>query len=213
MHTLLLNADLSPLRVAPWTTAVELLFEGKAYTVEPYAERFVRSERLAIPWPAVAALKRYTPVRPRVKFSPRMVILRDSARCSYCGVRPQRPDGTADLRALTLDHVVPRAQARNGAVFLPWSRKWVNVTCWENGTTACAPCNARKDDRAPDQAGMTLRAVPRVPTQSDVMRMAVAKLRRVPAEWLAYLPETTIALVGGLAGSEAPAASTSRALR
>jgi len=196
-HTLLLNADLSPLRVVPWTNAVELLFEEKAYTVEAYAGEFVRSAHLAIPWPAVIALKRYTQVRPRVKFSPRMVILRDGARCAYCGVQPRRSDGTADLRALTLDHVVPRAQAKNGKVFLPWNRKWVNVTCWENGAAACKACNSRKDDRTPEQAGMVLRAIPRIPTQGDVLRMAVSKLRRIPEEWVAYLPESTLALVGG----------------
>ncbi len=196
-QSLLLNADLSPLRVVPWTNAVELLFEQKVYTVEAYAGEHVRSQRLAIPWPAVVALKRYTQVRARVKFSPRAVILRDGARCSYCGVSPRRGDGSADLRALSLDHVVPRAHAKAGQVFLPWSRKWVNVTCWENSTTACKACNARKDDRTPDQAGMVLRAIPRVPTQGDVLRMMVSKLRSVPAEWLDYLPESTRTLVGG----------------
>lgn len=196
-HTLQLNADLSPLRVIPWTNAMELIFEEKAYTVEAYAGEFVRSQRLAVPWPAVIALKRYTQIRPRVKFSPRMVILRDGARCAYCGAQPRRHDGTADLRALTLDHVVPRAQAKDGRVYLPWSRKWVNVTCWENGAAACRACNSRKDDRTPEQAGMTLRAVPRTPTQSDVLRMAISRLRSVPNEWVAYLPESTLSLVGG----------------
>ena len=196
-QTLLLNADLSPLRIVPWTSAVELLFEQKAYTVEAYEGEYVRSQRLAIPWPAVVALKRYTQVRPRVKFSPRMVVLRDGARCAYCGVQPRRADGTADLKALTLDHVVPRAHAKDGKVFLPWSRKWVNVTCWENGAAACRSCNARKDDRTPDQAGMALRAIPRIPTQGDVLRIMVSKLRTVPETWLAYLPETTRTLIGG----------------
>lgn len=195
--TLQLNADLSPLRVTPWTSAMELIFEGKAYTVEAYEGEFVRSERLAVPWPAVIALKRYAHVRPRVKFSPRMVILRDGARCAYCGVQPRRADGSVDLRALTLDHVVPRAHAKNGAVYLPWSRKWVNVTCWENGAAACRACNSRKDARTPEQADMTLRAVPRVPTQQDVLRMAVSRLRDVPPQWVPYLPEATLSLVGG----------------
>lgn len=44
---------------------------------------------------------------------------------------------------------------------------------------------------------MVLRATPRIPTQGDVLRMAVSKTRRVPAEWEAYLPEATRALVGG----------------
>lgn len=194
-QTLLLNADLSPLRVIPWTHAVELLFEEKVYTVESVPGEYVRSQRLAIPWPSVIALKRYTQVRPRVKFSPRMVALRDGARCSYCGVQPRRVDGSLDLKELTLDHVVPRSQRADGQVYLPWSRKWVNVTCWENATTACRRCNSQKNDRTPAQAGMTLRAIPRIPTQGDVLRIMVSKLRMVPEVWMQYLPEATRALV------------------
>lgn len=204
MLTLLLNADMTPVRVLPWSRAVELLMDDKVYTLEALPGQFVRSQRLAIPWPAVVVLRRYTPARPRVRFSARTVILRDGGACSYCGIRPRRPDGRIDMQALTLDHVIPRAHARGGKVFLPWAKKWVNVTCWENSTCACQRCNSRKGARTPAEAGMVLRALPRVATPADVIRISLGKLRKIPPEWTPYLPETpTVDEPGVLAESVA----------
>lgn len=195
-HALRLNADMTPMSVVPVLSghgksgAIELLFEEKVYTVESVPGKFVRSQTLVIPWPSVIAMRRYTHHRPRVKFDPKAVILRDGGVCSYCGFRPLRPDGRIDVDQLTHDHVIPCAQARDGRVFLPWSRKWVNLTGWENATTACATCNNRKKrDRTPAQAGMVLRTLPRVPTANDVIRMALSRLRHIPEQWLPYLPE------------------------
>ena len=106
----------------------------------------------------------------------------------YCGLSPRTRDGRIDRQELTLDHVIPRAQAQSGAVYLPWAKKWVNVTCWENSLTACRSCNSRKEDRRPDQTGMVMRALPRVPSQSDVLRMSLSRHSHVPQEWVAYLP-------------------------
>lgn len=189
MHTLQLNADYSPMKVLRWERAVELVLDGKAVTVVAFEGRFVRSVSLAVPWPAVIALRRYAQTRGRVRFSSRNVQARDAYTCSYCGLRPRLADGRPDRTALTLDHVIPRAQAKDGAVYLPWSRRWVNVTCWENSAAACRPCNARKADRSPAQAGMLLRSYPRPPTQADVLRMMLGRLHGVPMEWEAWLPE------------------------
>ena len=68
-------------------------------------------------------------------------------------------------------------------------KKWVNVTCWENGTTACRACNSRKDARTPAQAGMVLHAIPRAPTGADVLRMSLSRMRNIPELWLPYLPD------------------------
>lgn len=184
-----LNADYSAIGVVPWNAAVDLILGNKASAVENVEGKFVRSERLAMPWPAVIALKRYKQVRSRVKFSGKNVILRDMGRCNYCGCMPRLNDGRIDRKELTLDHVVPRAAAQSGAVFLPWSKKWVNVTSWENATTACKRCNSWKADRSVSDAGMKLLVYPRTPTQADVLRMALGQLKHVPDEWRAYLPE------------------------
>lgn len=188
MYTLQLNADYTPLRIVPWQRAVELVLAGKAATVTAWAGRFVRSPSFACPWPAVVVTRRYTQVRPRVRFSPRNVAARDGWRCVYCGLAPTLEDGRPDRRALTLDHVIPRAQARHGAVYLPWSRRWVNVTCWENSATACKRCNHVKADRTPAEAGLALRTLPRAPTAGDALRIQFGRLAHVPTEWAPYLP-------------------------
>lgn len=187
-HVLKLNADFSPLAVVTWTEAMELVLGEKATVVEFVPDKHVHSEHLTLPWPAVIALKRYKTVRSRVKFSGRNVILRDFGKCSYCGATPRLPDGNIDLKMLTLDHVVPRAHADHGTVYLPWSKRQVNVTSWENATTACRDCNSRKADRTPAQAGMPLLFTPRSPTAADVLRMSLAKLRSFPDSWRPYLP-------------------------
>jgi len=192
MHALQLNADYTPMKVLPWQRAVELVMDGKAVTVDAVSGRFVRSASLAIPWPSVVALRRYARIRGRVKFSARNVQARDAFTCAYCGLQPRLADGRPDRDELTLDHVIPRAQSKHAAVYLPWSRKWVNVTCWENAVTACRACNARKADRTPQQAGMELRVYPRSPTPADVLRMTLGKLRDVPAAWEAYLPGAAV---------------------
>jgi 5-methylcytosine-specific restriction endonuclease McrA len=191
-NVLQLNADYTPMRVIRWERAIELLLDEKLVPVAAYAGRFVRSASLVFPWPAVVALRRYSQVRGKVRFSSRSVQARDNFVCAYCGARPQLADGRPDRVQLTMDHVIPRAQAREGKVYLPWSRKWVNVTCWENAATACRACNSRKADRTPAQAGMLLRIYPRVPTQQDALRMSLSRLQQIPEAWVEWLPASAV---------------------
>lgn len=195
-YVLLLNADYTPTKLVRWERAVELLLDEKAVDVVAWTGRFVRSARLALPWPAVIALRRYTQPRGRVRFCGRNVGARDNYTCAYCGWSPRTQDGRPDREELTMDHVIPRAQARDGKVYVPWLKRWVNVTCWENAVTACRGCNARKADRTPVQAGMVLRIYPRVPTPADALRMTLARLGRVPEEWVPFLPAGLAAEVG-----------------
>ncbi len=185
-----LNADYAPMKVTSWERAVEMLLDGTVFLVDAEPGRFIRSEKLAMPWPSVVALRRYRNVRTRVRFSGRAVLARDHHRCAYCLCAPTIFGGRPDRNALTMDHVVPRAQARDGKVYLHWAKKWVNVTCWENAITACRRCNQQKGNRTPDQAGMQLHVYPRVPSQADVLRMQLGKMRRLPDAWLPYLPGT-----------------------
>lgn len=203
-HVLQLNADYTPMKVMRWERAVELVLAEKAVTVVSYPGRFVRSTSLAVPWPAVVALRRYARARGRVRFSSRNVIARDHFTCQYCGLRPRLSDGRPDKVDLTTDHVIPRAQARDGVVYLPWSKRWVNVTCWENCAAACRWCNTRKADQTPAQANMPLRQFPRIPTQFDVLRLALARVGAVPEEWRDYLPESWELLADAEPGLEGP---------
>jgi 5-methylcytosine-specific restriction endonuclease McrA len=184
---LLLNADYTPIKVLSWQRAMVLLLEEKVHLVSAYADRAIRSATASFPFPAVVVLKRYANFAQKVKFNRQNVLARDEHKCQYCGVQPRRRSGAPLLESLTIDHVVPRAQSRDGRVLLPWSKTHVPVTSWENVTTACMDCNTRKADRTPSEAGMPLKKLPRVPSQWDVLWMAV-HWYDVPHEWKDWLP-------------------------
>ncbi|MCB9762143.1 MAG: HNH endonuclease [Alphaproteobacteria bacterium] len=188
---LLLNADYTPLSVLGWQRAVNLLLDEKANVVVEYAGRVIRSQSFDLPWPAVVALHRYRKHSERVRFNRISVIARDSASCQYCGVTPRGRNGRLAIDELTLDHVVPRARAVDGRVRLPWSGRRVPVTSWENVVIACEPCNHRKADRLPEEAGMTLRRPPHRPSSREILHANLLRAR-IPEEWRMFLPEATL---------------------
>ena len=163
--TLLLNAGYEPIKVVSWQRAITLLTLGKVEVLEEY-DRSIRSPTLVIKMPAVVRLLRmFRRNKQPVKFSRVNIYARDRYRCQYCGIKLAIAD-------LTYDHVVPRA--RGGR------------TVWENIVTACVPCNARKSDRTPEQAGMRLLATPARPTWVPVMTLRLS-MRSVPDAWQDYL--------------------------
>lgn len=189
-HALLLNANYEPLKIIPWERAILLLLEEKVDLVVGYATEFIRSVSLAFEKPAVVRLREFHKLNSRVRFNRQNVLARDNYTCQYCQARPAR-NGKPDLEALTLDHVVPRAQSKNGFVKLPWSGATVSVTCWQNIVTACYDCNANKADRTPAQAKITLRSNPRPPNTADALRMVLTKTR-IPNEWEDWLPHDSV---------------------
>jgi 5-methylcytosine-specific restriction endonuclease McrA len=186
-YALLLNADYQPIKVISWKRAIELLLEQRADAVEDYVDRFVRSAKMSTPWPAVVRLRRYVEARTRMRFSRQNVLARDGYQCAYCGEFPKSGTGRPILEDLTIDHVIPRAHAKNGMVRLENGTR-INVTCWENVVCACGSCNLKKADRTPGQAGMRLLFKPRTPSMTDILRMHLRKVV-IPEEWKTWLPE------------------------
>ena len=164
-----------------------LVIEEKADLIVGYANELVRSVSLVFEKPAVVRLRSYHAATGKMRFNRQNLLARDSYTCAYCGVRPMK-NGRPDLEELTVDHVVPRAQSKGCRVTLPWNGLKVAVTCWENVVSACYSCNARKADRTPEQAGMKLKWLPRVPTTVDVLRMSLRRME-IPTEWEEYLPQ------------------------
>lgn len=183
---LCLNADYQPLKVVPWKEAVLMVLDGRAELVTGYVDRLVRSASTSMPWPAVIRLQKYVQQAKRLRFNRQNVLARDGYTCAYCGCQPVTKRGKPDLSELTLDHVIPRAQSKNGRVRTS-EGSFLSVTCWENVVTACVPCNMKKADRTPGQAGMKLHLKPRTPSSMDVVRMMLTKVE-IPAEWEDYLP-------------------------
>ena len=128
--------------------AIALLVAGRAESLELGETQYwtVRSAHLNLQVPEYIRLlqggtHRMWKVPP---VNRRNVLKRDGHACQYCG----------STKHLTLDHVIPRAQGG------PHS--------WENVVTACEPCNSRKGDKTPAQAGMTLKTKPKAPAHPAV---------------------------------------------
>ncbi|AFY77554.1 restriction endonuclease [Pleurocapsa sp. PCC 7327] len=123
--------------------AICLLVTGKAEPME-FADGMifeVRSPNLILEVPAHIRLKIHS--RERIwkvpPVSRREVLRRDKHQCQYCG----------SGKRLTLDHVIPRSKGGKHT--------------WDNVVIACEPCNSRKGDRTPQEAGMLLKMIPKAP--------------------------------------------------
>ncbi len=141
-HVVLLNASYEPLGKVSFKHAVRMLFREVALVEVPNGERMIGPH----PWPRVIRLVRYVRAhwlhRP-AGYSRNGVLARDRHSCAYCG-----------RHASTVDHIVP--QSRGG------------TSTWLNAVAACAPCNHRKANRTPAEAGLRLRLTPYAPTRAQL---------------------------------------------
>lgn len=160
-HVLVLNQDYRALTLCSVERATVLVLLRKAELVETRADRFVRSPSTHLPWPSVVRLKAFVHVPyKRIMISRKNVMRRDRFRCQYCGCRDQ----------LTIDHVLPKSRGGRDT--------------WENLATACTPCNNRKGNRTPEEAGMTLQRKPFRPSHVMFIRDCIGTLED---SWKPYL--------------------------
>lgn len=187
---LVLNADYTLLEIINWKKAMSLLFREKVRVVEEYPGREIHTPSQTFALPAVIVKNKYVNNRKKIRFSRKNILARDLYTCQYCGAQPRnKKTRTPIIEELTIDHIVPRAQSRDGWVCLPWSEgKRVRVTSWENIATACQPCNSRKADSTLKSSGLVLKKHPRNPTTMDVVWMSLLRYK-IPEEWKMYLPE------------------------
>lgn len=184
----MLNRHWQPIHVTTVVRAVVMLWSDTAKAVDPDTFQLygwddwsgleppagspaIRAARARLRVPEVVCLARYDRLpAASVPFSRRNVARRDRHVCQYCGDQP-------GWERITIDHVIPRSQG--------------GPSNWVNCVAACEPCNARKADRTPDQAGMRLR---RRPTRPEWRPFYAASGPRV-ASWAKFLaPEPALAL-------------------
>jgi 5-methylcytosine-specific restriction endonuclease McrA len=166
-QTLVLSASYQPLRIVSWQKAITLLFQGKVEVIAVY-DREIRGVTVRVKLPSVLRLLRHVRIkRPfyDVPFSRANVYSRDDHRCQYCG-------GRFTPGQLTFDHVIPVARGGQKG--------------WDNIVTCCIPCNRRKGDRAPEQAGLSLVRRPRRPAALPALTLSLG-LKRAPESWRDYL--------------------------
>lgn len=155
---LVLNATYEPLGVIEIKRAVTLVVKGRAKLVLGTG-KMVHSEKIEMEEPSVIVLTTMKHIdRSRsVPLSRKALFARDNHECAYC------EEGKAE----TIDHVDPKAHGGK--------HEWMNVV------SSCGPCNWRKRDRTPEEAGMELRFRPFIPTREFMLG------QRNRPEWEPYL--------------------------
>lgn len=171
MHrTLVLDAGYTPHRVVSWQRAVALVFSDKAEIVEEYDDE-VTTVTLRFKVPAVIRLLMSIPRKKRaVRFSRVNIATRDKFKCQYCGCK-------LTLSKLTYDHVIPKAYFAKGE----------HCTTWENIVSCCQPCNSKKRNRTPEEAGMKLLAKPYKPVTLPMVTFHFELGYSIPDVWMSYV--------------------------
>jgi len=166
-QVLVLNRLWQAVNICSVRRALSLLFEGQAQvvfgdqdgdfrtfdfkawrdfsSVRPPAEHelAIHTVSFRLRLPRVILLLAFDRVpRQEVKFTRHNIFERDKNMCQYCGRVFERKD-------LNLDHVVPRDRG--------------GPTTWENIVCSCIPCNTRKSNRTPVEAGLRLVRKPKRP--------------------------------------------------
>lgn len=160
---LLLDSTYEPLKIISWMKAMTLIITGDAEVVEE-SDHKIRSANSEWSMPSVIRQLSKFRRKGKVQFSRINIYMRDSWTCQYCLEKRQTKD-------LTFDHVVPRSQG--------------GKTNWTNIVTACKPCNSKKDNRTPDQAGMQLRVPASEPKWLPAQM--VIKMTKLPKKWEPYI--------------------------
>lgn len=147
---LVLNADFRPLSYFPlslwsWQDTLKAVFLDRVDVVAEY-DTEVKSPTRAMRLPSVVSLKTYVNHARKPAFTRFNVFLRDGFSCQYCG--------TQDRENLTFDHLIPRSRG--------------GKTTWDNIVTACSPCNLRKANKMPRDAGMIPLNMPHQPNMFEL---------------------------------------------
>jgi 5-methylcytosine-specific restriction endonuclease McrA len=106
-----------------------------------------KQSRLEIP--AILATRSDTRrINEHVPLTRRNLFARDGYVCMYCGTH-------VGEKNLTIDHIQPTSKG--------------GLHTWGNTISACAPCNQKKRNRTPEEAGMQLLGVPYKPNRFEYL--------------------------------------------
>lgn len=162
---LVLNASYEPINVCAARRALVLVLKGVA-SAEEHTTTHIHSTRNSMRLPSVIRLLEYRRIPHQTRaLSRKNILMRDRYTCQYC-------QKTLPSSELTLDHVVPRSRA--------------GETTWENLVACCNPCNNRKGNRTPEEAGMKLQRAPR-PFSLHTSRHLMRLLAKSDDQWRKYL--------------------------
>lgn len=142
MKSLVLNIDYSPLCVITAKRAISLYLHNPNIKALKYHDFKFRSENEVFDVPSVLLYTKFVRIPVRKNVSKKYILRRDKMICQYCRKK-------LDKTTASVDHIIPLS--RRGE------------TSWENLVACCKPCNTRKRNRLPEEAGMKLICRPKQP--------------------------------------------------
>lgn len=150
-QVLLCNSEMQLITRTTWQRALALVMsEPPRADVVESSDRIVKTaggEEVVVP--SVIRLRQGDEFEFELSVDPgrippkHFIHMRDNWRCAYCY-----------RKSSTVDHIYP--QSRGGP------------NSWMNLVSCCRPCNGKKDDRTPLEAGMELLYEPRVPSVEEL---------------------------------------------
>ena len=165
-----LSSTGQPVRWMDTQTAIRLLYlDLVAWSLGDLTDHFgginrISGNRSCMSVPSIMAIKGiHTKTRRIVSLSNRALFGRDQHTCAYCGNEFQPSK-------LTRDHIIPVSRGGKNS--------------WTNVTAACKKCNNRKDNKTPEEAGMSLIWLPYTPCVNEAMILANRNILFDQAEFL-----------------------------
>lgn len=183
---LVLNRNFYAIHITNWRRALSLLYldharvvdeEYRTYNFSDWKELsnlikdhpagYVHTPTFKIAIPDVIALRAYDQVpAAEIKFTRRNIYEHYGYHCCYCGKKFQTKD-------LNLEHIVP--SSRGGQ------------STWNNVVTSCIPCNIKKGDSLPHEAGMKLLIEPSRPRWKGAQSLVLPSFIKFKASWQKFI--------------------------
>tara|TARA_Y100000590_G_scaffold107077_1_gene121833 strand:- start:4 stop:558 length:555 start_codon:yes stop_codon:yes gene_type:complete len=158
---LVLNANYSPMMICTAKRAICMGYLNKVDILANYSDQ-VHSPSITLDLPSVIKIRDYIKYdNLSVDLNRKNIIARDEHICQYCN---------SSKTPLTIDHIIPKGRG--------------GMDTWENLVTACKPCNQKKGDRTPDEAGMALNKLPKRPNRLHYFQRFVKDQQK---DWRPYL--------------------------
>jgi len=185
LPTLVLNKGWAAFSIMPVKKAITKVMSDMAKILDPETNSlysfeewmdfdvkignpFIQTCSKRVRVPEIIVLTTYDKIPQReVKLTRRNLLIRDNYTCQYTGVK-------LNMSTATMDHIVPRSRG--------------GKTNWTNLVMCCLDINAKKADRTPSEAGLSLLKKPIKPKWSPIYaRFARLTASNVYPSWSNYL--------------------------
>jgi 5-methylcytosine-specific restriction endonuclease McrA len=183
---LVLNRSFYAVHITNWRRAISLLYldharvvdqEYRTYNftdwqelsnlVENHSAGYIYTPRFRIAIPEVITLRLYDEIpASEIKFTRKNIYEHYEHRCCYCGKKFQTSD-------LNLEHILPKSRG--------------GESTWNNVVTSCIPCNIRKGDLLPAEAGMKLLIQPTKPRWRGAQSLVLHSPIKMRASWQRFI--------------------------